>query len=129
MSPFCTFPKTTEHEAQLPKSLKIADHKSWTRQSQGATYVCSTDPSILDLRALNSALGSDMLWWASALPEDRLKIMIDNCLILALYQVEPESNEQPAQGKVVLRPENLVKRGKPTADTKRIIQQTPRGAP
>lgn len=107
----------------------MADHKSWTRQTQGATYMCSTDPSILDLTALNNALGSDMLWWARALPEDRLKIMIDNCLILALYRVEPELNKPLSQGEeVVLRPRDVSIAVRLDADTKRIILQTPRNA-
>lgn len=79
---------------------KMADHKSWVRQGLGASYMCSTDPSIFDLQALNSALGSDMLWWAIALPQDRLETMIDNCLVLGLYELkaEPESDRQPSEG-------------------------------
>lgn len=78
----------------------MADHKTWMRQGLGNSYMCSTDPSIVDLQALNSALGSDMLWWATALPEDRLKTMIDNCLVLGLYElkIEPESERQPEKG-------------------------------
>lgn len=65
--------------------------KNWTLQGAGiadTTYLCSTDPEILDLNALNTALGSDMLWWATALPEERLKVLVDNCLIFGLYLVD-----------------------------------------
>lgn len=82
---------------------EMADDKSWMQQCAGNTYICSTNPNILDLHALNNALGSDMLWWASTLPEDRLKVMANNCLILALYQVEPEPSGQQAQGCLPLK--------------------------
>lgn len=73
----------------------MAPTRSWTHQGEGGTtYLCSTDPSILDLRALNTALGSDMLWWANALPDESLKTLVDNCLLLALYQVDPGKNRR-----------------------------------
>lgn len=70
---------------------------TWTHESANLTYICSTDPSRLDLGALNAALGSDMLWWAKALPEDRLQAMVNNCLVFGLYLVKPPAS----QGKVV----------------------------
>ncbi|KUI69295.1 hypothetical protein VM1G_05002 [Cytospora mali] len=71
---------------------------SWTHHDQdGKTYVCSTDPSFLQLDALNEALGSDMLWWAMALPEDRLKTMVENCMVLGLYLIETETSSQQPQ--------------------------------
>lgn len=70
----------------------MASPKSWTYHGVDATYLCSADPSILDLQALNAALGSDMLWWANALPADSLQTMVDNCLILALYHIDGQSD-------------------------------------
>lgn len=62
-----------------------SQYKSWSQTGpDGTAYLCSTDPELIDLGALNAALGSDMLWWANALAEDRLKKMVDNCLILGL---------------------------------------------
>ena len=73
--------------------------RSWTHQDEDArTYLCSTEPSLIQLDTLNAALGSDMLWWAKALPGDRLRTMAENCLILGLYLVESETQGQPGQG-------------------------------
>ncbi|KAF3761453.1 hypothetical protein M406DRAFT_266713 [Cryphonectria parasitica EP155] len=69
----------------------MAGPHSWTHHGVDATYMCSTDSTILDLQALNAALGSDMLWWATALSEDRLKTMVDNCLVFAVYHVQVAS--------------------------------------
>lgn len=107
----------------------MADHKSWTLQNNGTTYLCSTDPSYLDLKALNAALGSDMLWWASELPEDRLRTMIDNCIILALYQVESESNDGSAQSKDLVLPTIRARRAVLKVDMDKTTSKTPRSGP
>lgn len=69
----------------------MEEPKTWTLEAANLKCVCSTDPSRLDLGALNAALGSDLLWWADALPKDRLKTMVDNCLIFGLYLAKPAS--------------------------------------
>lgn len=75
------------------------EHKTWTYGDGAArTYLCSTDPGLLQLDALNAALGSDMLWWAKPLPEDRLQTLVDNCMIIGLYSLEPENSGQPIKG-------------------------------
>lgn len=73
------------------KSFRMTAPTFWTHESADLTYVCSTDPNRLDLDALNAALGSDLLWWANSLPEDRLKTMVDNCLIFGLYLAKSAS--------------------------------------
>ncbi|KAI3392250.1 hypothetical protein diail_5938 [Diaporthe ilicicola] len=71
------------------------DHKTWTYgDGAGQTYLCSTDPGLLQLDALNAALGSDMLWWAKALSEERLQTLVDNCMIIGLYSLKPEESDQ-----------------------------------
>ncbi|KAK7703631.1 hypothetical protein SLS64_008944 [Diaporthe eres] len=76
--------------------MASVEHKTWTYGDGAArTYLCSTDPGLLQLDALNAALGSDMLWWAKALPEDRLQTLINNCLIIGLYSLDPENSGQP----------------------------------
>lgn len=68
----------------------MATNQSWDFLGQdGTKYMCSSDPSLLDLRAFNAALDSDILWWATILPDDRLQTMVNNSLILAVYLVEP----------------------------------------
>lgn len=75
------------------------EYKTWTYGDGAArTYLCSTDPGLLQLNALNAALGSDLLWWAKALPEDRLQTLVNNCLIIGLYSLEPENSGQPIKG-------------------------------
>lgn len=75
------------------------DCKTWTYGDGAArTYLCSTDPGLLQLDALNAALGSDLLWWAKALPEDRLQTLVNNCLVIGLYSLEPENSGQPIKG-------------------------------
>ena len=70
------------------------EFKNWYRRGT-ETFLCSTNPSLLDLNALNAALGSDMLWWATALSEEQLKKVVDTCLMIGLYVLQPESNSQP----------------------------------
>lgn len=82
--------------------MASVEHKTWTYGDGAArTYLCSTDPGLLQLDALNAALGSDMLWWAKALPEDRLQTLVNNCLIIGLYSLEPENSGQPIKGTLV----------------------------
>lgn len=70
------------------------EYKNWVRQGT-ETYLCSTNPDLLDLNALNEALGSDMLWWTTALSEEQLKKVVDSCLMIGLYVINPESPSQP----------------------------------
>ncbi|KAJ9151383.1 hypothetical protein NKR23_g3080 [Pleurostoma richardsiae] len=73
------------------------DIRSWYRQVGDTTYLCSSDPALLQLDAFNAALGSEMLWWARSLSEDSLKKIVDSCLLIALYALKPESPTQPRE--------------------------------
>jgi hypothetical protein len=59
--------------------------KTWWREVGNDRYMCSTDPDHIQLDKLNTALGSDMLWWAKPLPEDDLKILVNHSLCVGLY--------------------------------------------
>ncbi|KAH7000747.1 hypothetical protein EDB80DRAFT_895880 [Ilyonectria destructans] len=48
-------------------------------------YLISTDPSLLQIKAINKALGSDAVWWAGELPEDALHEAVRNSLCLGIY--------------------------------------------
>lgn len=48
-------------------------------------YLISTDPSLLQINAINKALGSDAVWWAGELPEDALREAVRNSLCLGIY--------------------------------------------
>ena len=54
---------------------------NWYRDN----FVVSTNKSLLQPQAINAALGSDLLWWAKALPEDQLQTMLDNTFCFGLY--------------------------------------------
>ena len=65
--------------------------RAWTLQRDdtdggGRTYyTLSTDPSLLDLAALNAAFASDMLYWAKPLPLDHLRLCVEQSLCFGLY--------------------------------------------
>ncbi|GKZ26959.1 hypothetical protein AbraCBS73388_003475 [Aspergillus brasiliensis] len=62
--------------------------ESWRRDG----YLVSTDPSLLQVHAINAALGSDMVWWAGQLPADALKRALDGSLCFGLYQEAPSDS-------------------------------------
>jgi hypothetical protein len=62
--------------------------RTWTRQlpSDGnRTYTISTDPSLIQLDALDAAFRSDMLYWAQPLSPEALKLCVEQSLCLGLY--------------------------------------------
>jgi hypothetical protein len=61
------------------------DLKTWSRQAGEDQYLCTTDPTPIDLAALSAALSSDMMWWAKPVEEGELKKMVDHSLCLSLY--------------------------------------------
>ncbi|KAL1869693.1 hypothetical protein VTK73DRAFT_3030 [Phialemonium thermophilum] len=65
--------------------LPQEDLRTWHRQVDGTSYVCSTDPGIIQPDRLNAAFASDLLWWAKAMPEASLKKMVENSLCFGLY--------------------------------------------
>ncbi|KAK3384393.1 hypothetical protein B0T24DRAFT_82661 [Lasiosphaeria ovina] len=73
--------------------------RSWTRSSD-ATYLCSTDPKLVQLDALGAALASDMLWWAQPLAEDELRRTVEHSLCFGLYVIGQTTadggNEDPS---------------------------------
>lgn len=56
-------------------------HQEWTRDG----FMVSTDPSLIDLKALNEAFASDFLYWAKAIPEQAMKDMLDTSLSFGLF--------------------------------------------
>ncbi|KAK4127273.1 hypothetical protein N657DRAFT_611730 [Parathielavia appendiculata] len=64
--------------------------RTWTRQIPGddhrtCTYIISTDPSLIQLDALNAALGSDMIYWAQPVPLETLRLCVEQSLCFGLY--------------------------------------------
>ena len=67
----------TGHSSERPRS--------WSRDG----FFISTDPSLIPLDALNKAFASDALYWASALPDSELRLMLENGLSFGLYSPTP----------------------------------------
>lgn len=63
-------------------------HLTWTREG----FLISTDPALIDIKALNTALGSDYMYWAKELPEDVLRTTLENSLNFGLYDTSNSPN-------------------------------------
>ncbi len=61
--------------------------RTWTLRhpDDNNTYTVSTDPSLLDLNAINDAFASDMLYWAKPMDPDTLRLSVDQSLCFGLY--------------------------------------------
>ena len=55
--------------------------KEWYRDD----FFVSTDVSLIDMEAVNSAFASNSMPWAVGLPEDLLQTAINSSLCLGLY--------------------------------------------
>lgn len=63
--------------------------KEWHRDG----FLVSTDVSLIDLGAVNSAFASDSMPWAVGLPEDLLRTAINSSLCLGLYHCPKAGNQ------------------------------------
>ncbi|KAF7560395.1 hypothetical protein G7046_g3739 [Stylonectria norvegica] len=72
-------------------SSSSASHYRSQRWTKGQFFV-STDPSQIPLDTLNAAFASDVVPWASRLPEPDLREMIHNSLCFGLYK---QDGDQP----------------------------------
>lgn len=70
------------------------DLKTWSRQAGDDQYLCTTDPTPIDLEALDAALSSDLIWWAKPVEEGELKKMVDHSLCLSLYHVSNDGDKK-----------------------------------
>ena len=64
--------------------------RSWKRNGGGEgeeEYLVSTDHALLQVDEINAAFGSDVMWWARALPRDALLHALGNSLCFGLYHV------------------------------------------
>ena len=65
--------------------------RNWYRGS----FLVSTDRSLIDVDAVNKAMGSDLMWWAQGLPREEAKRAIGNSMCFGLYEL-PESSSAVA---------------------------------
>ncbi|OAL42946.1 gcn5-related n-acetyltransferase [Pyrenochaeta sp. DS3sAY3a] len=62
--------------------------QSWKKD----TYLISTDPSLIPVDELNRVFGSEVFYWADALPVSVMSETLENSLCFGLYDLEsPES--------------------------------------
>ena len=66
------------------------EYRTWTRHLPGDkhTYTVSTDPSLIQLDALNTAFHSDMTYWAKPMSPEALKLCVEQSLCFGLYVQE-----------------------------------------
>ena len=67
------------------------DPKSWYRDG----YMISTAQQLIQLDAVNEAMGSDVMYWAKKMEPKALKKMLDKSLCFGLYEL-PEGSSQVA---------------------------------
>ncbi|KAI0193104.1 hypothetical protein F4808DRAFT_361717 [Astrocystis sublimbata] len=65
--------------------------KNWYRDE----FLISTDPRLIQVDEVSSAMDSDLMWWAQAPPTDVLRKALHNSLCLGLYEL-PQSTSQIA---------------------------------
>ena len=57
-------------------------------------YLISTNPSLLSLSAINTAFATSEMWWCNALPEDELRVCLENSLCFGLYNSQGTERQQ-----------------------------------
>ncbi|KAF2008986.1 hypothetical protein BU24DRAFT_445233 [Aaosphaeria arxii CBS 175.79] len=61
--------------------------RSWRKD----TYLISTDPSLIPVDELNKVFGSEVFYWADALPESVMTETLKNSLCFGLYDLDPSA--------------------------------------
>jgi ribosomal protein S18 acetylase RimI-like enzyme len=92
--------------------------RNWYRDN----FLVSTDRSLIQIDAVNEAMGSDLMWWAQGLPRDEARRAINNAMCFGLYEL-PESSSAiagtlPSRSQSLIRESNATIAGK--ADLKQI---------
>ncbi|KAJ4410519.1 hypothetical protein N0V91_002006 [Didymella pomorum] len=62
--------------------------RTWTRDS----YLISTDPSLIPISDLNAVFATDLVYWATPLPENVMRETIDNSLCFVLFDTKAPAN-------------------------------------
>ena len=64
-------------------------------------YLISTNPSLLSLPAINTAFGTSEMWWCNALPEDDLRVCLENSLCFGLYDTQGPEKKQIGMARLI----------------------------
>lgn len=65
----------------------MATEQEWKREVSGETYVISTAMKLLDHEFINTAFGSEEMYWAKPIPAETLRLMLSQSLTLGVYKV------------------------------------------
>ncbi|KAI5918009.1 hypothetical protein F4810DRAFT_608528 [Camillea tinctor] len=68
--------------------------RNWYRDE----YLISTEPHLIQVNAVNEALGSDAMWWAQSLPRATMKKALSNSLCFGLYLLPKSASQIAGQG-------------------------------
>ncbi|KAI1824274.1 hypothetical protein F4861DRAFT_271003 [Xylaria intraflava] len=68
--------------------------RSWYR----GEFLVSTEQRLLQVDAIRNAMGSELMWWAQALPRDVLSKALHNSLCLGLYALPQSTSQLAGQG-------------------------------
>jgi hypothetical protein len=66
----------------------MATPNEWYRDN----YLISTAPSLIQPAAINTAFGTESMYWTKPMPEDLLKKMLDNSLCFGVYELPASSS-------------------------------------
>lgn len=78
------------------RSIATADltkTREWRKQTSDGEILISTSIDLLDRNWINTAFGTDDMYWAKPLPRDQLELMLQKSLTLGMYTSTPSLPE------------------------------------
>ncbi|KAI3333790.1 hypothetical protein F4824DRAFT_502777 [Ustulina deusta] len=73
--------------------LEVAPN-SWYRDE----FLVSTERHLLQVEAINEAMGSKVMWWTKTLPKETLLEALQNSLCFGLYELPQSTSQIAGQG-------------------------------
>ncbi|EFX05202.1 gcn5-related n-acetyltransferase [Grosmannia clavigera kw1407] len=80
----------TSFVASKPQSWRLTADSANAVQEH---FLCSNDPSLIQLDALHEAMSSEVLWWATPLTPDALAAVVTTSVCLGVYHQTSTSEE------------------------------------
>jgi len=65
--------------------LPTTELRTWSRIMSNTVYTCSTNPNLIQFDALHAAFASDLIWWATDMPDEAIRTTVNHSLCLAIY--------------------------------------------
>lgn len=66
---------------------RTLSNRTWSKDN----YLISTDPDRIPIPDLNSFFASDLMYWASPVPEDVMRETLENSLCFGLYEISSDA--------------------------------------